>query len=197
MNVKFYALFFASTLPLLRSGGLPVTEMPDDNLLISFGQGLMAALDVPEGDESQFFSWWNYPTSIIVRTIPYRIDVTWLESGCKVYSTNDISHPLADVVVTRMSNGKNARLYGFGCIALGCSLPTESLVRRLSVEYLDPATNLLFVSRKRYDPNRVNFLISKNIIVGVRCATNALDFAVAILNAGLPENERIVIPPGE
>lgn len=58
-----------------------------------------------------------------------------------------------------------------------------------------PATNLLFVSRKRYDPNRVNFLISKNIIMRVRCAANAIDFAVAIFNAGLPENERIVIPP--
>ena len=37
----------------------------------------------------------------------------------------------------------------------------------------------------------------KMLTVAMVAATNALDFAVAILNAGLPENERIVIPSGE
>ena len=33
----------------------------------------------------------------------------------------------------------------------------------------------------------------KNIYVRINAPTNAVDFAVAILNAGLPENERIAV----
>ena len=36
--------------------------------------------------------------------------------------------------------------------------------------------------------------MGKNIVVGVRYDINVLDFAIAILNAGLPEGERIVLP---
>ena len=34
---------------------------------------------------------------------------------------------------------------------------------------------------------------SKNIYVRINAPTNAVDFAVALLNAGLPENERIAV----
>ena len=197
MNVRNHGIIAAAVLafPLLHVNGLGITDMPNNPLVSSSGQELMSALDVPEGDENLSFSSWSYPTSVVIRTIPYRVDVQWLESGCKVYSTNDFFQPLADIYVVRLPNEKIARIYKFGNTALGCSRMTESLARGLSVEYLDQTTNTLFVSYKRYDPRLENFLISKNIIVGIRCATNALDFAVAILNAGLPENERITITP--
>ena len=199
MNVKSYGVVacIVVAFPLLYISGLEITVKPADDLKDSLGQELMSALAVPEGDETLSFSSWSYPTSIVVRTIPYRVDVGWLESGCKVYSTNDVTYPLAEISVTRMSNEKDARLYCLGNIALGCSLMAETLARSLSVEYLDPATNTLFVSWRNQDDHRRSHLISKNIALWIRAHTNALDFAVAILNAGLPEAERIVLPPQE
>ena len=43
----------------------------------------------------------------------------------------------------------------------------------------------------------IGLLSSKNIMLEVHAPTNALDFAVAIINAGLPEGERIAVPTEE
>jgi len=207
MNVKKYCTVacVVVSFPLLHISGLGITDMPNDPYLISAGLELMSALNVPEGDENLSFSCWSYPTSIVIRTVPYHVDVGWRESGCKVYATNDMTHPLADVYVLRMPNEKKARLFKIGSIARNCSLPRISLVRQLSVEYLDSTTNTLFVSWKKKDHDLDGTLISKNLMMTIRgytnivdfadVSTNAVDFAVAILNAGLPENERISVTP--
>ena len=199
MNIKSYGTVACVVVafPLLHVIGSGTLNFPEDSFRDSRGQELMSALAVPEGDESQAFASWSYPTSIVIRSIPYQIDVEWHNIGCKVFSTNNLSEPVAEASMKQTGNGKKARAYGLGGIAVGCSLMTETLANKLSVAYLDPATNTLFVSWKSQDYRHKNYLICKNLILGIRAHTNALDFAVAILNAGLPEAERIVLPPQE
>ena len=192
MNVKNFVTVICVALALYVRG-LDTANLPEDTLRDSSGHELMSALAVPAGDESLVFSSWSYPTSIVVKAIPYNVDVKWLDRGCNVFSTNDLSKPVADIFVMRMPNENIARLHVFGNISLGCSLMTATLAEKLSVEYLDPATNTLFVSWRNQSRHRKSYLISKNLVLGVIAPTNAVDFAVALLNAGLPENERIPV----
>ena len=198
MNVKRCGTFMCVTMVVSLSCGIKGLEtvVPlEDSLRDGRGHELMMALSVPEGDEMQSFSCWNYPTSIVVGTVHYRVDVKWLESGCNVYLTNDTTRPVADIVVKLMPNEEIARVHEFGNISLGCSRSTEYLAGSLSVKYLDSTTNTLFVYKRNQEHSRKSYLISKNIAVGISADTNAVDFALAILNAGLPEDERITLAP--
>ena len=95
-------------------------------------------------------------------------------------------------------NGLEARLSAF-VDASFTSFPLELYARSLRVLPLDTSTNSVFVLSGR------GFLVHKNIVIGVmgfdtvpnNPATNELPFAVAILNAGLPESERITLPTEE
>ena len=56
---------------------------------------------------------------------------------------------------------------------------------------------MLYLSSKEGISPACNVLIHKNLVLHMCAQTNAVEFAVAILNAGLPENERIAMPVGE
>ena len=68
---------------------------------------------------------------------------------------------------------------------------------------VDPATNMMFMSNIDEDPQEWRRLIYKNLYVCYNVnsiatnsvATNALAFTSEIINAGLPEEDRIPLPP--
>ena len=95
------------------------------------------------------------------------------------------------------NNGKDARIEGFLLYLREVKKDQIGTAFGLSVNNLDPATNMLYLSSKEGISPACNVLIHKNLVLHMCAQTNAVEFAVAILNAGLPENERISIPVGE
>ena len=63
------------------------------------------------------------------------------------------------------------------------------------VTNLNSDINMLYVSRNRNSIDDMDILICKNLVVQIKGMTNRMDFVVAILNASLPENERIDLSP--
>ena len=114
----------------------------------------------------------------------------------KVMTTNVPPVRVASGFIDVTPNGKRARLLTFANSA-NTSLYLPHYAPGVCVRTFDPTTNALFITFYRHpsDTNAYedcNFTY-KNIMSLMYAPTNAVDFAVAILNAGLPENERIAV----
>ncbi len=70
----------------------------------------------------------------------------------------------------------------------------ESYARKIKVAVLDPVTNMLYISMKRNAPNDKDTLVCRNVVLTIRGGTNRQEFATALMNAGLPEGERVALP---
>ena len=80
-----------------------------------------------------------------------------------------------------------------GSVPLLFSRPWERVAKSIEITPLDPATNTIAITYSSTDRCAIVF---KNLVVGVMNVTNSFDFALAILNAWLPEADRIaVLPP--
>lgn len=80
-------------------------------------------------------------------------------------------------------------------ITAGTSL-TQAL--NLSVRNLDSATNMLFLCSSHGNPSVRDVLIYKNLVLHMCAETNTVNaaaLAAEIINAGLPEGERVALLP--
>jgi hypothetical protein len=53
----------------------------------------------------------------------------------------------------------------------------------------------MYIAKQRDGGTNRQFVVYRNLSVCADAPTNAVDFAAAIINEGLPENERITLPP--
>lgn len=161
-----------------------------DAMYAKCGREFMALKNVPEGDERVAVSSWTFPTSIVAKGVVY--DVV-RESGFKVFLAGSRTNTVAVGDVSCMANAKIARFCGFGELGMN-SLGLRDYVPSTFVSFYDSKTNTIFVT-EGVRPNDRAVLIYKNLYVEMRSAvTNTLGIAAAILNAGLPEGERFVLP---
>jgi len=93
----------------------------------------------------------------------------------------------------QFSDAREARISGFMQRVTTLGAVNEAL--NLSVVNLDPATNMMFLCSKHGSPSRSDVLIYKNLVLHMYAPTNAPLFAAEIINAGLPEEDRIPLPP--
>lgn len=162
------------------------------------GKQLMALKGVPDGDETLVCTNWVCPTSIVVNAQQYLLETNKCLSLTyfKVMTTNDPPEKVASGNIEVKANGKSARCVAFAHKAQ-VSLSLSDYAPRVVVHGIGSATNMLFVTSR---PSRHGYvarseLVYKNIALEIRAPTNAVDFAAAIINAGLPENERVPLPP--
>ena len=161
------------------------------------GKWLMELKGIPDGDETLVCTNWVCPTSIVVNAEQYSVmtNLNLLGISFKVMTTNEPPLKVADGNIQIATNAATARLVTFAnCANTSLYLPDYAL--GVSVQSLDTSTNVMAIVRYCHSTDECD-LICKNIMLKMYAQTNALDFAVAIINAGLPENERIVIPSGE
>ena len=156
------------------------------------GRHLMALMGVPHADETALCENWMLPTNIIVNGQSYSVITDSFEYIHVVLSAGP-SDESARGRLFQFSDAREARISGFMQRITTLGAVNEAL--NLSVVNLDPATNMMFLCSKRGSPSRRDVLIYKNLVLHMYAPTNAPFFAAEIINAGLPENERVPLPP--
>lgn len=164
----------------------------------------MALKCVPDGDATLVCTNWICPTSIVVNTMRYNMTTNlWdgrIEFG--ITTTNRPAIRLASGEITLKENAYDARLSLFS--ELSCtSMALQKYAQMILVMPIDGSTNMMFVTDADYDLDAKHRLVYKNIFIQYEVAsgaitspaTNALAFTAALINAGLPEDERIPLPP--
>ena len=167
------------------------------------GRRLMALKGIPDGDATLVCTNWICPTSIVVNAVRYDVVTNWLHEmiDFDIMTTNVPSRKIARGTVEMSGNGLEARLSAFVEASL-TSLPLAMYAQGVSVQPIDPATNMMFLTYVPYSPYDCQRLVYKSIYVHYfvmnvatnSIATNALVFTSELINAGLPESERITLP---
>jgi len=162
------------------------------------GKWLMELKGIPDGDETLVCTNWVCPTSIVVNAEQYLV----VTNKCltltyfKVLTTNEPPVKVASGDIEMLANGKIARCTAFAHRAQ-TSFYLPDYARGVAVQCIGEATNLLFVTYSSFPPDEMPMgnLAFKNMALEINAPTNPVAFAAAIINAGLPEEERIPLPP--
>ena len=170
------------------------------------GRWLMELKGIPDGDETLVCTNWSCPTSIVVNAVRYDVLTNKWNSTIdfSIMTTNVPPIKIAQGSIDEMANGKKARLVAFSNFAQ-VSMYLPNYACDVVVQSIDPTTNMLFMSHVEDDPQSWRQLVYKNLcvrhivttIATNSVATNALVFTSELINAGLPENERIAMPTEE
>ena len=185
----------------------PITNMtPASTMQRARDRGcrLMSLKGIPDGDVTLVCTNWICPTSIVVNAVRYDIATNIWDDEVKfsVVTTNVPSETIARGSVEKKENGFEARLSAFMDMSF-TSMQLDVYALGVVVQPLDSPTNMMFLTNIGNSPRQWHHLAYKDMHLRYHVmrtaysspATNALAFAAAIINAGLPENERIPLPP--
>ncbi len=163
---------------------------------------LMELTGTPDGDVTLVCTNWVCPTSIVVNAVRYDVVTNWFGDTLEfdIMTTNQPPVKIARGEIERELNGYEARLSAFADGSL-TSLDLQIYATGYVPQPIDDATNMIFLLKVDADPGVWQQLIYKNLYVIYRVenvatnsvATNALLFTSEIINAGLPESERVAV----
>ncbi len=153
---------------------------------------VMALMGVSHGDEMAICESWMMPTNVILEGKSYSVVTDEFDYVHVTSPTNSIEFARGRLLY--FANGKEARIGGFMERVATTPLTAITSALNTSVTNLDPATNMVFLCSKDGRPSTHDVLIYKNLVLRLYAPTNAVGFAAAIINAGLPEGERITLP---
>lgn len=155
---------------------------------------------MPDGDEALVSTNWNCPTSIVVNAIRYDVVTNWWRGALEfdIMTTNSQPEKIAGGEIDYLENGMEARVAAFADISC-TSMPMDIYAHGVLVQPIDPETNMLFLTHIASYPQSWKRLVYKNICIRYSTAsattnsvaTNALAFTTALINEGLPEEDRI------
>ncbi len=212
MKLKNFLLVFVSSVFLAIAVEPDYTLPPITYMTVEMerqesrdrGHRLMALTGVPDGDATLFCTNWTCPTSIVVNVVRYGVATNWWDGTLEfdILTTNAPSEKIANGEIEVKENGLEARLSAFADESL-TSMALDVYATGVNPMPLDPATNMMFLSSVGADPESWQRLVYKNLYVTYRVAnsatnsiaTNALMFTTALINEGLPEGERVPLPP--
>ena len=179
---------------------LPLDTVSGNAEYLSKGTELMSLMGIGENVSAATVSSWCFPTSIVVNARTYRVEHSMdTDSGTfDIYSPDNSERSIASGDVVRKRNAHLARLNPFVDLAAECSVPLYNLSQIYALTPLDSLTNAFYFSCKTNYPSSRIYLVYKNIAMLMRfsnseqdVATNKLTFVVTLMNAGLPENDRV------
>ena len=176
-------------------------------------QELMSLLGVGDGSTNDVCRSWEAPGEISVGQDRY--DVRIANGGGFTVTLSGASNEAARCYVVQYANARSARRMEFGgwlgwkvvtpvsdpnrkpwevqsrlCPSSSGRSDPRSAARFTVVVNVDSATNALYVTSKD-GLEKFDALVYKNLVLSISAPTNALEIAVALMNAGLPEDERI------
>ena len=175
----------------LRMSILPPPETKED-WMHQRSRHLMMLMGVPPGDVSAVCTNWFMSTNICLSGISYFVNHNG-DKSFEIYQATNLQQRVAHGWCYGFKDGRSARVEGFLTFLQVVSRGQIGTAMGLSVNNIDSATNMMFLCSKEGISPACEVLIYKNIVLRMCAPTNALEFAAEIINAGLPESERIVI----
>ena len=167
------------------------------------GRRLMQMAQFPDGDENLVCANWECPTSIVVNAHRYEIRTnSWGVEMTELRLIDSNSNEIDYFSYVNKNNGKEAVLEAFSVEADG-SMLLRDYFRNLIVLPLDVSTNSLYLAcnfESRYSRSE---LVYKSMVIkywprqrrdrplAIGDDVSPIAIMTAILNAGLPEDERI------
>ena len=180
----------------------PITYSTKEEMRADYlrnGKWLMELKGIPDGDETLVCTNWVCPTSIVVNAQQYVMETNkcLTLTYFKVLTTNEPPVKVASGDIEMLANGKIARCTAFAHRAQ-TSFYLPDYARGVAVQGIGVATNMLFVTYTSFpsDETPMGNLAFKNIALEINAPTNPVVIAAAIINAGLPEADRIPLPSG-
>jgi len=164
---------------------------------LNAGKQLMDLKGIPDGDETLVCANWICPTSIVVNAVRYNIVTEeWMSViSADIMTTNVLEGIRATARIYRKTNAKEARRSVFASLVQSDVLMPVDFAPYIFFRNLDPMTNMMAVCRTYNGVTNKQVLVYRNITVFAESPSNVVDFAAEIINAGLPEEERIPLPP--
>ena len=164
-------------------------------LEVANGQKMMRLKNIPEGNANDEAIQWNFPTTMVMGNALYHVTRSGTTGNFKIFrSVGGFEEPLAYGEITRMGNSMYSRVCGFGRMATS-NLGVLSMALRTEARVLDSSTNTIYLASVHQQADVEEVLIHRNLFMRISGATNKFDFAISLLNAGLPESERLPLPP--
>jgi len=155
------------------------------------GIELMQLMSVSDGDASLHYSDWSFPTSIVVNAVRYLVE-TGLVNTFDIVQADNCHSNVADGYVDIKENEKEARIAAFAEMGSGSIVITQD---RNPYVFSSPLTGLWRLGLTNHVERTHEAFVSRNVTIVLWAATNGTDLATALLNAGLPEAERIPVTP--
>ena len=177
----------------LRMSILPPPE-PTEDWMHQRSRHLMMLMGIPQGDISVACTNWFMPTNIGVNGVLCGANLDD-QGRFEIHTVANVQQRVASGRLYKYSNGKEARIEGFLTYLRDVRKDQVGAAFGLSVNNVDPATNMIFLCANKEVSPQSDVLIYKNIVLHMHAETNALMFASEIINAGLPEEERIPLSP--
>lgn len=203
--------FGSSTNPIPGFGTVPQIDCRD--LWWRSVEELMSRLGVGDGSTNDVCRSWEAPGEISVGQDRY--DVRIANGGGFSVATRGTSNETARCYMVQYANARSARRVEFAgwlgwkvvtpvsdpnrkpwevqprfCPSSSGRGDPQSVARHTAVLNVDPATNAFYIVSKN-GWEKFDALVYKNFVLSISAPTNALEIAVALMNAGLPEDERI------
>jgi len=169
--------------------GIPLRENIDEGLLEQ-GRELMRLKDVMAVSGTNVVGTWAWPSRIVVQGMEY--GVAHNERDFRVFSISNITLSPVKGDIARLIDQKTAIECAFGYKA-ATSMPLVDFAGMVNVRILDVSTNSLYITHGEFRQNKRDCLTYKNLYLRISGSTNNIDFAISLLNAGLPESDRL--PP--
>ena len=203
--MRIHSIIFVVAITMLYGDELvyrlpPITHSTREERyerFLNYGKILMDIKGIPDESEMLICTNWVCPTSIVVNAVRYSLVTDeWMGViSADIMTTNFPPSKRAHVEIEREQSAKESRRSVFASFNQSDSLSAATVASFVSAHNLDPSTNMMVVSDTRYGGTNNQFVVYKNITVYAEDPTNAVDFAAAIINAGLPEAEQIPLPP--
>ena len=164
---------------------------------LNAGKQLMDMKGIPDGDETLVCTNWICPTSIVVNAVHYNIVTEeWMSViSADIMTTNALEGIRANVRIYRKPNAKDARRSVFASLVQSDALTLVDFAPNIFMRNLDPMTNMMAVSKTYNGITNKQVVVYRNIAVFSESPSDVVDYAAEIINAGLPEEDRIPLPP--
>lgn len=172
---------------------LQVTQVENDPPFDQRGRDVMSLLRVPESCSWQCCSAWSFPTSIVVAGVTYRVEGNYFRQEFRVLSlTNDTCVAHGDMA--RFPSVSDSRVGAFAQTSLSNKSFVDS-VCNIEAVAMGVQTNMFYLTNRGKSKSGNGILTCKNLWLRIWSSTNSIDFAAAIMNGGLPEDERVSVEP--
>lgn len=154
------------------------------------GDLLMSYFHVGDGRGDKLASEWNFPTSLVVNTQRYILTGTEDDGLFSVKSESSSTSYEVRGKIIRTPDVQTARRMAFAYLAT-CNVPIDVIAEHVVLTPFDANTNGFYAALNPQSRSTRSFLASKGLFMYIHGGSNRFDFATALLNAGLPENEQV------
>ena len=167
----------------------------DDDLygngwLVERGRRMMVALNIDDGVVGTRLPRWEFPVSLTVNGISYDVNGMDTSGFFDIHPTTNRNESVVSGRIHCLSDEYRARICCCGRRAMS-AMSFAAILRNTKVETINSMTNAWRFSSNAGHQSAQEILLYKNMFLTYRGVSNKVDFAIALLNAGLPETERL------